>query len=75
MGRHVGLLLAGLITISGCGGALVRLARDQDWTELDRRARAQKQPPRGKAARAWAQALVELDKVDEARALLLRDFR
>lgn len=60
---------------SGCGGSLLRLAKDENWTELDRRARAMKQQPRGKAARAWARALVELDKVEEARALLLRDFR
>ncbi|MFO7564468.1 MAG: hypothetical protein R6X02_17610 [Enhygromyxa sp.] len=74
MGARV-LLAAAVFMASGCGGALVRLAKSEDWVELDRRARAQKQPPRGKAARAWAQALVELDKLDEARALLLRDFR
>jgi hypothetical protein len=59
----------------GCGGALVRLAKEEQWSELDRRARAQRQLPRGKAARAWAQALVELGNVEEARAVLLHDFR
>lgn len=73
--RRAGTALAVSLALSGCGGALVRLAKDQDWVELDRRARAQKHPPRGKAARAWAQALVELDQAEEARALLLRDFR
>ncbi|KIG13474.1 hypothetical protein DB30_08040 [Enhygromyxa salina] len=60
---------------SGCGGALLGLAKDEDWAELDRQARAQKRSPRGKAARAWATALVELGKPEEARAVLLRDFR
>lgn len=73
--RRGALLIAAAILASGCGGPLLRLAKDQDWVELDRRARAQKQPPRGKAARAWAQALVELEQVEEARAVLLRDFR
>ncbi|PRP91549.1 hypothetical protein ENSA5_54250 [Enhygromyxa salina] len=68
-------LAVSLVLVSGCGGALVKLAKDREWAELDRRARAQKQAPRGKAARAWAQALVELDKPEEARAVLLRDFR
>jgi hypothetical protein len=73
--RRLASVLALLFVTSGCGGALVRLAKDQNWDELDRQARAQKRTPRGKAARAWAQALVELDKVEEARAVLLRDFR
>jgi hypothetical protein len=70
-----GVLLAVVVATAGCSGPLVRLAKDQAWVELDQRARAMKRPPRGKGARAWAQALVELDKVEEARALLLRDFR
>lgn len=70
-----GVLLAMILAVSGCGGALVRLAKDQDWTEVDRRARAMKKQPRGKGARAWAQALVELEQTEQARALLLRDFR
>lgn len=60
---------------TGCGASLIRLAKDHDWAELDRQARAQNRTPRGKAARAWAQALVELDRPEQARAILLRDFR
>ncbi|HVI02757.1 MAG TPA: hypothetical protein VM869_28860, partial [Enhygromyxa sp.] len=71
----LGVLAAVVLVSSGCGGALARLAKDENWVELDRRARAMKQAPRGKAARAWAQALVELDRAEEARAVLLRDFR
>jgi hypothetical protein len=61
--------------LAGCGGALVRLAKDGEWAELDRRARAEARVPRGKAARAWAQALVELGDPEQARSVLLRDFR
>jgi hypothetical protein len=64
-----------VLATAGCGGALIRLAKQEDWQEIDRRARAMKKSPRGKAARAWAQALVALDQPEEARALLLRDFR
>ncbi|MFV8754237.1 hypothetical protein ACNOYE_27145 [Nannocystaceae bacterium ST9] len=63
------------IGAGGCGGELVRLAERGQWQELDREARAMKRAPKGKAARAWARALVELGDVEEARALLLRDFR
>lgn len=75
LGPRAGLLvLAGLLA-GGCGGPLVRLAKQEQWQELDARARASKRTPRGKAARAWAEALVELDRVEEARAVLLTDFR
>lgn len=68
-------MMAWMMCLAGCGGALVRLAKAGDWAEVDRRARAEARPPRGKAARAWAQALVELGDPEEARAVLLRDFR
>lgn len=70
-------MLAALLCVSltGCGAALVRLAKAGEWAEVDRRARAESRVPRGKAARAWAQALVELGDPEQARAVLLRDFR
>lgn len=70
-------ILAGLLCLglTGCGGALVRLAKAGEWAEVDARARAEARVPRGKAARAWAQALVELGDPEQARAVLLRDFR
>ncbi len=75
-GRLTTLALIGALALaSGCGGTLVRLAKQERWAELDQEARSMKSAPRGKAAQAWARALVELDKVDEARAVLLRDFR
>lgn len=71
------LLCVGVVCVGpgGCGGALVRLAKDGEWAEVDRRARAEARVPRGKAARAWAQALVQLGDPEQARAVLLRDFR
>lgn len=71
---HAGLLTLAL-ALSGCAGKLVRLAEQGRWSELDAEARAMKRIPTGKAARAWARALVELGDVEEARAVLLRDFR
>jgi hypothetical protein len=72
--RGLAVLLTA-VALGGCAGPLVRLAKQGDWEELDRRARASKQVPRGKAARAWATALIELGEFEEARAVLLRDFR
>lgn len=74
-GRAVSTLIGAALLLGGCGGPLLRLAKQQDWAELDRKARSQARPPRGKAARAWAQALVELGNIEEARAVLQRDFR
>lgn len=73
--RRVTLAALLALGLAGCGGKLVRLAEQGRWAELDREARASDRLPTGKAARAWARALVELGQVDEARALLLRDFR
>jgi hypothetical protein len=77
MTRAATSMLAALLCVclTGCGGALVRLAKAGEWAEVDRRARAEARVPRGKAARAWAQALVELGDPEQARAVLLRDFR
>lgn len=67
--------VVGLGGLAGCGGNLVGLAKQGRWEEVDRVARASKRIPRDKQARAWAQALVELGEVEEARAILLLDFR
>jgi len=67
--------LAAALVTAGCGGVLVRLANDSDWEAVDRRAQAMKKAPRGKAARAWATALVELERPEQARAVLLNDYR
>ncbi|EDM77030.1 hypothetical protein PPSIR1_16055 [Plesiocystis pacifica SIR-1] len=71
----VAALATAVVMATGCGGPLARLAKQGEWAELDARARDMKRIPQGKGARAWAQALVELGQIDEARAVLLRDFR
>jgi tetratricopeptide (TPR) repeat protein len=72
---RVAIALALLLGLGGCGGKLVQLAKQGRWQELDDRASAMKRTPRGKAARAWARALVELGEIERARAVLLHDFR
>lgn len=73
--RRGAIMLALLLGVGGCGSKLVSLAKQSRWQELDDQARAMKRTPKGKPARAWARALVELGDVEEARAVLLRDFR
>lgn len=68
-------LAFGLSGMGACGGKLVTLAKQGRWQELDEQARAMKRAPTGPSARAWARALVELGDVEQARAVLLRDFR
>jgi hypothetical protein len=69
------IALALVLGVGGCGSKLVSLAKQSRWQELDDRARAMKRVPEGKPARAWARALIELGDVEQARAVLLRDFR
>jgi hypothetical protein len=73
LGR-VGLALWGLLVV-GCHADLPRLAaRGQHEAVVEEAGRA-RILPRGKAARAWATSLVALGRSDEARSVLLRDFR
>ena len=70
-----GLVLAIAGGATACNHRLPRLsARGQHAEVVERAARARIRP-KGKAARAWARSLAALERVEEARAVLLRDFR
>jgi len=72
-GLHVALLAS--LGLCACHHQLPRLsARGQHAEVVERAAQARHRPKR-KAARAWARSLVALGRVEEARTVLLRDFR
>lgn len=77
--RSVGLgaLLVAQMAASNfaCNHQLPRLHAQGQHAEVVERAAHARWSPRRKAARAWADSLVALGRVDEARAVLLRDFR
>ncbi len=77
--RSVGLgaLLVAQLAASNfaCNHQLPRLHAQGQYAEVVERAAHARWSPRRKAARAWADSLVALGRVDEARAVLLRDFR
>ncbi|MBL9099728.1 MAG: hypothetical protein JNL82_02155 [Myxococcales bacterium] len=67
--------LALLVGLAGCHHQLPRLTARGQHAEVVARAAKARRPPRGKAARAWATSLTALGRTEEARAVLLRDFR
>ncbi len=78
--RHasrVGVRLAALawLGLCACHHQLPRLSARGQHAEVVERAAASKYRPKRKAARAWASSLVALGRVEEARSVLLRDFR
>lgn len=58
-----------------CGGAIVRLTTKGAYDEAIAHAEAMRRPPRGRAARAFATALSERGRHEQARGVLLADFR
>ncbi|MDC0719510.1 hypothetical protein [Nannocystis bainbridge] len=58
-----------------CHSRLPRLSEQGRHAEVVERAGQARILPRGKSARAWARSLVALGRPEEARAVLLRDFR
>ncbi len=75
--QRIGVRLAAIawLGLCACNHQLPRLnARGQHAEVAERAAHARYRPKR-KAARAWADSLVQLGRIDEARAVLLRDFR
>ncbi|WAS98410.1 hypothetical protein [Nannocystis punicea] len=67
-------MLFGTGTVA-CHSRLPRLSEQGRHEEVVARAGQARILPRGKAARAWARSLVALGRPEEARAVLLRDFR
>ncbi|PCC66561.1 hypothetical protein SAMN02745121_00710 [Nannocystis exedens] len=61
--------------VVACHTRLPRLSEQGRHEEVVARAGQARILPRGKAARAWARSLVALGRTEEARAVLLRDFR
>jgi hypothetical protein len=69
------LAVAATLLLGACHTALPRLSAQGRHAEVVARAEQARRRPKGKAARAWAASLVALGRVEEARAVLLRDFR
>jgi hypothetical protein len=65
------LVLAG----SACGGSIVRLTKKGSYDEAIARGETMRRVPRGRAARAFATALSERGRHDQARSVLLADYR
>lgn len=57
------------------GGRVVRLTKQGAYDEAITEAEAMRRPPQGRAARAFATALGERGRHEQARGVLLRDFR
>lgn len=68
-------VLAALLVAMGCGRSLVRLEKAGDHDAVIARASEKRWPPRRKAARAFASALVHHGDTERARDVLLGDFR
>ncbi len=70
----VGLLTGALLVGLGCG-TLPRLAEQERWDEVVAKAEKRRWPPKRKAARAYAAALDAQGRWEQARDVLLQDFR
>ncbi len=68
-------LLASFALVLGCHLELVRWEAQGRHADVVRAAEQANRPPRRKAARAWADALVALGEPERARDVLLKDFR
>lgn len=76
--RVVGAVAAALLLLAGpacSGGRVVRLTKQGAYDEAIAEAEAMRRPPQGRAARAFATALGERGRHEQARGVLLRDFR
>ncbi|MBC8066834.1 MAG: hypothetical protein IAG13_00750, partial [Deltaproteobacteria bacterium] len=72
--RRIGVLVTAVLAL-GCHHGLVRLEAQGKHEQVVEAAEHARRPPRRAAARAWAQALIALGRVEQARDVLLRDFR
>ncbi len=73
--RRVCLALAVVLAPTGCHHKLPKLAAAGKHAEVIERVQNSRRLPKGKAARAYATSLAAVDRVDEARGFLMRDFR
>jgi hypothetical protein len=73
--RRRAWLLATIVVALGCSRSLVHLAEQGDHEAVIERAAQKRWPPRRKAARAFASALVHEGDVERARDVLLGDYR
>ncbi len=64
-----------VLVTGACRGSLVNLVEHGKYEEAVHRAAASRRIPTGKAARAHAKALIELDGWAHARSVLIWDFR
>ncbi|MEM6994018.1 MAG: hypothetical protein AAF721_26130, partial [Myxococcota bacterium] len=62
------------VPLAGCK-SVEKLVADGEYEAAVQRAVSRRRPPRGKQARAWATALLQTDRFDEARGVLLGDFQ
>ena len=74
MRRATGLLTAAMLFGSGCA-TLPRLAEQERWDEVIAKAEKRRWPPKRKGARACAAALDARGRWEQARDVLLDDFR
>ncbi len=75
MARAGGLLVSALLVMGGCGRSIVHLARKGKFDAAIAEAESRRREPEGRAARAYAEALSERSRHEDARSVLLRDFR
>ena len=73
--RALGLALALGASGAGCQHSIPRLVERGEFAAAAAKAAKARRIPKGRAARAWAAALEGLGRYEEARAVLLRDFR
>ncbi|MEM7159226.1 MAG: hypothetical protein AAF799_40690 [Myxococcota bacterium] len=70
----LGLGALSLMT-TACAGTIVRLTEAGSYEEAIAKAESRRVPPKGRAARAYAEALTKTEQHDQARAVLLSDYR
>ncbi len=67
--------MALLLGVASCGGKVARLVRKGDFEGAIVQAESKRRTPRGHAARAYATALSEKERHDQARSVLMVDYR
>lgn len=67
--------MTGAVLLAACGGPVAWKVRKGDFEGAVAKAEASRRPLRGRVARAYATALVELGRTDQARSVLMLDYR